>query len=97
MCLFSVFAKTPICQYFSELSITSLAIVNSDWILLQRRKSPVNLLTALTRRLSITGILIGLSPYLTGMRQPETSSRIVRDYYATKINDINKTFMLQSH
>ena len=38
-----------------------------------------------------------LSPYLTGMRQPETSSRIVRDYYATKINDINKTFMLQSH
>ena len=28
---------------------------------------------------------------------PETSSRIVRDYYATKINDINKTFMLQSH
>ena len=26
-----------------------------------------------------------VSPYLTGMRQPETSSRIVRDYYATKI------------
>ena len=27
-----------------------------------------------------------LSPYLTGMRQLETSSRIVRDYFATKIN-----------
>ena len=38
-----------------------------------------------------------LSPYLTGMRQPETRSRIVRDYYATKMNDINKTVMLQSH
>ena len=38
-----------------------------------------------------------LSPYLTGMRQLETSSRIVRDYFATKINDINTTFTLQSH
>ena len=38
-----------------------------------------------------------LSPYLTGMLQLETSSRIVRDYFATKINDINTTFMLQSH
>ena len=38
-----------------------------------------------------------LSPYLTGMRQTETSSQIVRDYYGTKISDINKTFMLQSY
>ena len=38
-----------------------------------------------------------LSTYLTGMRQIETSSQIVRDYFATKINDINTTFMLQSH
>ena len=40
---------------------------------------------------------VGLSPYLTGMRQLETSSRIVRDYFATKINDINTTFTMQSH
>ena len=38
-----------------------------------------------------------LSPYLTGMRQLETSSRIVRDYFVTKINGINTTFTLQSH
>ena len=38
-----------------------------------------------------------LSPYLTGMRQLETSSRIVHDYFVTKINDIKTTFMLQSH
>ena len=38
-----------------------------------------------------------LSPYLTGMRQLETSSRIVRDYFATKINYINTNFTLQSH
>ena len=30
-----------------------------------------------------------LSPNLTGMRQLETSSRIVRDYFATKINNID--------
>ena len=34
---------------------------------------------------------MSLSPYLTGMRQLETSSRIVRD------NDIYTTFTLQSH
>ena len=43
------------------------------------------------------GLTHRLSPYLTGMRQLETSSRIVRDYFATKINDINTTFTMQSH
>ena len=38
-----------------------------------------------------------LSPYITGMRQMETSSLLVRDYFAAKINDINTTFTLQSH
>ena len=38
-----------------------------------------------------------LSPYLTGLGQLETSLRIVHDYFATKFNDINTTFMLQSH
>ena len=37
------------------------------------------------------------SPYLTGMRQLETSLGTVRDYFATKINDINTTSTLQSH
>ena len=41
--------------------------------------------------------LYGLSPYLTGMRQLETSSRIVRDYFATEVNDINITLVLQSY
>ena len=40
---------------------------------------------------------LDLSPYFTGMRQLETSSRIVCDHFATKINDINTTFTLQSH
>ena len=57
---------------------------------------PVQYITHLVGYYDIQQILY-LSPYLTGMRQPETSSRIVRDYYATKINDITKTFMLQSH
>ena len=42
-------------------------------------------------------VICYLSPYLTGLRQLATSSRIVRDYFATKINDINTTFTLQSH
>ena len=29
----------------------------------------------------------GYSPYLTGMRQLESSSRIVRDYFATKCSE----------
>ena len=38
------------------------------------------------------------SPYLTGMRQLETSLRLVLDTFATKIIDINTIlFTLQSH
>ena len=40
-----------------------------------------------------TGQLHSYSHYLTGMRQLETSSRIVHGYFA----DINTTFTLQSH
>ena len=45
---------------FWALQYTTLAIVHSDWILLHGEKLPVELLTALISRLSITGIPVGL-------------------------------------
>ena len=63
----------------------------------QRPRRPVFSRCGSLLELSSFGSFRVLSPYLTGMRQLETSSRIVRDYFATKINDINTTFTLQSH